>query len=369
MLGISARASVVLGLFGFVFHMVFGKGYKLIPSYFERQLSPSWIPIVQFPLTVSGTLVSAYAHERPAEVTTLVDVTALGATLWFVGVVTFVGGIGWTIKDNLAARETATGAHNTDRRLIDRMSNLFMPVALAYLLAGSYQLLASETGLEPLVSVYFPRTLHLLGVGTATLLVFAIGFRMFPRFLNTSSPTVLVTTVLVTGAIGPAGLAWTVPTGDLMWVFATAQVIAVVGYAATMGMLFLKADTPRVGMYGVLLGACFGIAGVALGAWFTLDGVTAARIEAHGRATILGFLGLTIVGTAYQFHPPNASRYPAGNDRTALVSLAALASGVAVEIFGLLTESSLLVSTGQFTVTLGALLVAYLVLGVLTTAP
>lgn len=46
LLGVPRRTAVVLALFGFVFHVVFGMGYLLIPSYFERVLAAEWPPPV-----------------------------------------------------------------------------------------------------------------------------------------------------------------------------------------------------------------------------------------------------------------------------------------------------------------------------------
>jgi hypothetical protein len=48
------RAAVPLGLGGFVFHVVFGKAYSLIPSYFERQLATHRLLPVHFSLTTLG---------------------------------------------------------------------------------------------------------------------------------------------------------------------------------------------------------------------------------------------------------------------------------------------------------------------------
>ncbi|WP_248910265.1 hypothetical protein [Halocatena marina] len=55
LVGISRQTEVLLGVFGFVLHTIFGKAYSLIPSYFNRQLTIVPAPMVQFPLTVVGT--------------------------------------------------------------------------------------------------------------------------------------------------------------------------------------------------------------------------------------------------------------------------------------------------------------------------
>lgn len=45
--GASRETGVVLGLFGFVLYVVFGKAYALVPNYFECELTVTWAPPVQ----------------------------------------------------------------------------------------------------------------------------------------------------------------------------------------------------------------------------------------------------------------------------------------------------------------------------------
>lgn len=54
--GVPRRTEVVLGLSGFVLHVLFGKAYALLPAYFDRGLAWPRAPAVQFPLTVLGVL-------------------------------------------------------------------------------------------------------------------------------------------------------------------------------------------------------------------------------------------------------------------------------------------------------------------------
>ncbi|MDY6780266.1 MAG: hypothetical protein SV760_06940 [Halobacteria archaeon] len=59
LLGFPRRSLVSLGLLGFVLHMVFGKAYTLVPSYFDSELSfPSALGI-HLPLSSVGTLLIA----------------------------------------------------------------------------------------------------------------------------------------------------------------------------------------------------------------------------------------------------------------------------------------------------------------------
>lgn len=376
LLGVPKRTEIFLGVFGFVFNMVFAKGYTLIPSYFDRTLASPWLPAIHFPLAVLGTvglglasIVSAGAL-GPITAGTLAgantsEAIALGGiALWSVGVLVFVGGTIWSVRGNLVGSETATGEHNRHRQSVDRLANRFVPVALAYLLFGTYELSASLTPLPPIFDGYPPRSTHLFAAGTAALLIFAIGFRLLPRFLGASPPTLLVGLVLSLGAIGPLGLAWTLPAGEWLPLFGIVEALAVLGYAAAIGLLFARSKRLRVGMYGVLAGMIAGVFGVGLGLWLAVDGVSGVVYDAHVRLNLLGFLGLTIVGVAYQFYPPSASVYPGGTDRTAAISIGAFGSGLAVELVGLAATSGTLEAIGHFLALVGAVVYLYLLVGV-----
>jgi len=63
--GAPLDVQVALGLYGFVFHVVFAKAYSLVPSYFARELSVPRAPAVQLPLSVLGAL---GLERTPAEI-------------------------------------------------------------------------------------------------------------------------------------------------------------------------------------------------------------------------------------------------------------------------------------------------------------
>lgn len=360
LLGLPRRTVVALGLYGFVLHVVFGKAYSLVPVYFDRQLAWGWAPGLQFPFTVLGTLGLAVAPlagvpSRPS--------ASVGAVLWTLGVAVFVAALGWTIRDNPTGRETATGGVNQDRESVDRFANAFVPIVLAYLVLGTYTTLAANTALPPLVDGYAPRATHLLGAGTATLLVFAIGFRLLPRFLVATPPRTAVRLVLPTGAVAPLALAISLPGGRLFPIAALLQATAVVGFAIAVAWLYQRSDRRRVGFYGVLAGALFGVLGVLLGLHFAFDSPTAPLVTAHYRLTLLGFLGLTIVGIAFQFYPPNAGTFRGANDRTAGVAIGALGTGLALQVVGLAARLAVVELVGALLCLVGALGYWYLLVG------
>ena len=359
-LGVPRRTEVTVAVYGFVLLMVFGKAYSLVPTYFDRELAIPQAPAVQFPLVVlgAGGLVGASLGLGPAWT------GSVGAVLWGLGVSVFLGTILWTVRGNLTGRDTATGGPNAHREPVDRLANRFVPVALSYLAVGSYETVAMHTALTPLLGGYPPRVTHLLAAGTAGLLVFALGFRLLPRFTVATPPRPLVLVVLPAGAVGPALLAAHLGTGPWFQVGALLEAVAVFGFAVTVGVLFVRSDRERVGFYGVLAGATSGVVAVGLGLWFAVAHWSPALAAAHLRLNLLGFLGLTIVGIAYQFYPPAVGSLPGSSDRSALVSIVALTTGLGLQVVGLASGVELVATMGTVLSLGGALLYAYLIVAV-----
>ena len=356
--GGTERTAVILGLCGFVFHTVFGKAYSLIPAYFNRALAANRLLPVHLTASTTGTLLLAAGIEQSNS-----TFETAGATLWGVGVGLFLITLFWTLRGNLTGSETATGSQNAHRERVDRLSNLFIPVALAYLAVGSYELLATTTALPSMFDGYAPRATHLLAAGSAALLLFAVGFRLLPRFLVATPPRPLVWVVLPTGAVGPALLAWGLPSGTRFQVGALMQATAIVGFALGFWVLYLRSNRRRVGFYGVLGATVAGILAVALGVVFAFGTPTTELVAAHRRLTVLGFLGLAIVGVSYQFYPPAIGQFPGAGDRTAVVAMGALFAGLVLEIAGLVAGYSIGVTLGHGITLGGALTHLYLLAG------
>ncbi|WP_323675956.1 hypothetical protein [Halorubellus sp. PRR65] len=338
--GASTRSVVTLALYGFVLHVVFGKAYSLVPTYFDRDLAAPRAMVVQLPLTglgVAGMAAAASLESVPGVVGTA------GALAWTAGVVVFVAALAWTIRSNPTGAETATGEGKAHLAGLDRAANAFVPFAVLYLLAGSYATLVAWNGAPavdvlagavPVFDGYPPRATHLLGAGTATLLVVALGARLWPRFLVVDPPRGAFVLALATGAVGPVVLAASVPVGDALAAGALLEATAVTAYAVAYVDLFRRSDRRRVAFRSVLVGALAGVAAVGLGAWFAVVGLDGGLVAAHRRLTLLGFLGLTVVGATFQFYPPTVGRWRYCTDRTASVVVGALAAGVALQAIG-----------------------------------
>ena len=355
------RTEVVLGLYGFVLTTVFGKAYTLVPSYFDRTFVVPQVPAVHLPLQVVavGCLAGAPLVEFEA-------LALVGAIAWAAGVALFVGAIGATVATNPLGFETGTSDASADRAGLDRLANPFMPLAVGYLVVGSYELLAAASGLPVLLDGVAVRTTHLLAVGFALLLFLSVGYRLLPRFLVGSVPTAVAAPVLVAGAVGPALLAVGYPSGASFQLGAALVAVAVIGFAASYLWLFASSDRGRVGFYGPLVGVLLGVAGVGLGTSFAFVGIDPALAVAHRRLNVLGLLGVSILGVIFQFYPPAVSQWPGDGDRLALASIALVGTGVVAAAIGPLTAAALERAGGGL-IALGGAGGLYLVVGAIWT--
>lgn len=351
-----ARTTVVAGLQGFVCVVAFGKAYSLLPSYFDRTLAWPIAPALHLPLAAVGSLALAMAPIAGLPTTALVET---GAVLWAAGVGLFVATLAATVRDNLLGGETATSDANEQRRRTDRLANAFMPVALAYLLAGSYELLAGTLGLPTLLGGGYVRVAHLLAAGFATVLVFSVGFRLLPRFLVVDSPTRMPWLVLPAGALGPALIAAGLYSGPVFQLGAALEALAIGGFAATYLVMFWRSDRRRVGLWGPVAGVLAGAVGVGLGLQFAFDALQADLATLHRLLNVFGFLGLTIVGLLYQFYPPAVGVWPGASDRAALATITTMAVGVALAGLGPLLGGPT-AALGHGLVAVAAVGVAYL---------
>ncbi|WP_227133018.1 hypothetical protein [Halorubellus salinus] len=368
-----SRAVVTLALSGFVLHVVFGKAYSLVPTYFDRELAAPRAMVVQLPLTalgVAGMAAAASFGSIPRVVGTV------GALAWTAGVGVFVAALAWTVRSNPTGAETATGDGKAHLAGLDRTANAFVPVAVLYLVAGSYATAVAWNaapavdllaGVALVFDGYPPRATHLLGAGTATLLVLALGARLWPRFLVVDPPRGAFVLALATGALGPVVLAATVPAGEFLVAGALLEATAIVAYAVAYGRCFRRSARRRVAFWSVLGGAVAGVVAVALGAWFAVVDLDGALVVAHRRVTLLGFLGLTVVGATFQFYPPTVGRWPYCTDRTASVAVTALASGVALQAVGTAGGLNSVETAGALVGLAGALGYGYLLAGAFAT--
>lgn len=358
LLGTSQRLAIRLAVHGFVVHVILGKGFALLPAYFDRELALPFGPPVTFALTTTGvgSMLLSEWHD-------IAVLGAVGATLWLAGVVAFATTIVWTVRDNPTGGETGTSDANAERTRVDRIANAFVPIAILYLLAGAVGTVGWYVPAMGDLGWTVAQGSHLLAAGTGALLVFAIGHRLIPRFLAVPSPNRSVSIVLPAGAIGPGVIAIGMTHPEVLPIGALLEGVAMVAFALTYAVLYHRSDRRRVGFHGPLLGAAAGCGGVLLGAWFAIDGRSTALVTAHYRLNVLGFLGLTIVGLAYQFYPPSIGTFRGATDRVALGSILALGGGLGLEVVGLVAGIDPATTVGRLGTLAGALVYTYLLIG------
>jgi hypothetical protein len=175
----------------------------------------------------------------------------------------------------------------------------------------------------------------------------------------------LVGSTAPTGAIGPVVLATTLGSGGLGFTFgALIEAVAVIGFALAYVVLFAQSERQRVGFYAVLAGAGSGVVGVGFGLSFAFGHLTPSLVLAHFRLNVLGFLGLTIVGIAYQFYPPAIGTLRGASNRAALVSIGSLAGGLFIQVVGLVGQLWYATLFGEILTLVGAMTYAYLIVAV-----
>lgn len=358
--GATRRSALALAVFGFVSHVVFGKAYTLVPSYFDVGLAAPRAPALHLPLAVAGTLAMAAGAALPS----LAVLTGVGAALWALGVLVFAAAMLWTVRGDLTGARTGTSDANAERRPLDRVANLGMPVAVLYFGLAGYAVAALQLGLPSPFGGYAPRVSHLVAAGGAANMLFAVGYRLLPRFTVTHPSRRVALAVLPAGAVAPLLLAIDLNGGAVFHVGAALQTVAVVGFAWSVLWMARTTDRDRLGFHAVALGAVAGVAAVALGLHMAFGaGPRPGLAAAHYRLNLLGFLGLTIVGVAFQFYPPAVGDFTGAGDRTGLAAIALLAGGLAVDAAATVAGATTLSAAGRAAALLGGLLYAWLIVG------
>jgi hypothetical protein len=324
------RAVTIIGLFGAVLPMVFGMAYLLLPSYVGRTLSWRRLAGVHFAAAYVGAGILA----TDALVGLSSTVVVVGAGVWSLGVAVFVGTLARTVVPAVVADPHVVLRSEGRPQRSSRLATLAIPVALGYLVVGTVALLSTFTDLPDLVGATAPAVVHYYGAGFVALLIFALGLRLLTGFFHVAPPRVLAWPVLLAGSVAPALLAATVWGGPWFRIGAGLEVVAVLGYLAIVGVVAVRTDRRRVGLYGVVLGGIGGAVAVGAAALFAVDVGYPVLVAVHVPLVLDGFLLTTIVGYAYLFFPVTNGQFRGANERTALATMLALASGVGIGAFG-----------------------------------
>ena len=288
-----------------------------------------------------------------------------GRALWALGCAVLVGALGWSVRDNLTGSRAATGEAKADRRRVDRFASAFVPVALAYLVAGA---------VLPVVAAVGAPTGPLPPPGRRTRTCWPPGP---PRscFWRSASGCSRGSSWSPLAARSSPSSSRPARSGRSCWPRSSAAVRGSApgapprrsrwsGSRPRTSTCIARSDRRRVGLYGLLVAALAAVAVAGLGLYTAATGVTVGVADAHGRVALLGFLGTAVAGVSYQFYPPAVASLPGVDDRTAGAALTLLAVSVGLESGGLVAGVDPAVAAGRVAALAGALVHAAVILAV-----
>ena len=291
---------------GFIGLMIMGMAQQFIPLYSGREMWSGHGALVQIAVSIAGVVLL------------LLDVPLLesmGLALWLLGTLLFLLWIVMTIRSKkLPVRPQ--GKH-PEFHSMDRLGIPMTSAAVFYLIAASAGfLLASPSGapLVPFAAVHWFSFFHLYTLGFIVLMVFGVGFHLFPRFTD-AVPNLRVSKVVTAMALpGPAMVALTMPFLDspsvefVFGIFAVFEAAAAVLFAIVVLDLWNRSSHRRpasafnatAGLWlilGVTFASLFGIAPQLSLEW----------VPAHGWINLFGFAGFEILGVTHEVLPPFTS--------------------------------------------------------------
>lgn len=359
LLGATVYTRALIGLLGAVLPMIFGMAYLLLPSYAGRTLAIPSVPVIHLVVAYVGTGILVVDS-----VFGVADsVLALGVGFWSFGVVLFIGTLTYTVGPTLVSNPTVVTRSSDRPQRSTRLGTAMIPVALGYLLVGTYTLVSTTYNLPAVFGVGLPAVVHYYGVGAATLLIFALGIRLLTGFFHVAPPRYVSWVVLITGGLGPALLVPNLWTDPWFTVGAAFLVIAIVGYGTLLAIVGYKTTRYRVGLTGIGLGAVSGVLGVSVAGLLAAGQVDTTVIPLHTTLVLDGFLLLTIIGYAYQFFPVTTGRFRGASSRTAVGTVLLLGAGIGFEVIGTVASVESVIVVGMALTLSGTSGYAYLLIG------
>jgi hypothetical protein len=322
--------------------MIFGMAYLLLPSYVGRTLATPSVPGFHFVFAYTGAIVividSAFGVPH--------SLFAVGNGLWCLGVGLFVGSLAYTVLPVITTNPTVVTRTDGRPQRSTRLSTALIPLAIGYLVVGTFSLVA--TTVSPLAAFggTVPTTVHYYGTGVATLLIFTLGVRLLTGFFHVTPPRYVSWPVLVGGGLGPAFLAPNLWVSPWFEIGASLLLVAMIGYGVLVGIVVVHTTRYRIGLVGIGLGAICGVGGILTATFFLIGGLDASIIPFHVTLVLDGFLLLTIIGYAYQFFPVTTGRFRGASRRTALATMLVLATGVGIDAVGTFLSIDLIRNAG-----------------------
>lgn len=336
---------------GFLGLMIMGMAQQFIPLYSGRELWSGRGALVQVAAAVAGVLLLLIS---PA-------LEPFGLALWLVGTVLFLLWIVLTIRSpKLPVRPQ--GKH-AEFHTMDRLGIPMTSAAVLYLIAASVGFLLaspSDAPIVPVVGENWFSFFHLFTLGFVVLMVFGVGFHLFPRFTDTV-PNLKVAKLITAMALpGPAMVALTMPfryspsIEFVFGIFAVFEAIAAILFAVLVLDMWNRSEHRRPASAFNATAGLWLILGVTFASLFGIaPGVSLEWVPAHGWINLFGFAGFEIFGVTHEVLPPFTSmglKVSRGVTRAdfilANIGLATLVVSFAVSLLGSPSAGEILALAG-----------------------
>ncbi len=332
---LSSRAwTILLPALGFIGLMIMGMAQQFVPLYSGRELWNPQAALIQVSWAIAGIfLVLLGSAFEP-----------FGLGLWLAATVFFLFLILMTLRTRpLPVRPQG---RRPEFVRMDRYGVPMTSAAVLYLIAASSGLFLaspSDAPLVPFAAENWFSFFHLYTLGFITLMLFGVGFHLFPRFLDTVPRLGLAKALLVFALPGPAMVALTMPflgdpgVGFVFAFFAAFEATAAVLFAFLVLDVWWHSERRRPSSVFNAVAGLWLILGVSLATLFGVDpGHFLPWVPAHGWVNLLGFAGFEILGVTHEVLPPFASKglkVSRGVTRVDLV-LAIVGLGLVVSSYG-----------------------------------
>ncbi len=297
--------ALYLPALGFIGLMVMGMAQQFIPLYSGRELWSGRGALLQISVAVAGVALL------------LIDpvLERLGLALWLLGTLLFLLWILMTLRSpKLPVRPV--GKHSEFHRM-DVLGIPMTSAAVLYLIAASVGFVLaspSDAPLIPFAAEHWFSFLHLYTLGFIVLMVFGVGFHLFPRFTDTVPDLRLAKVITAMALPGPAMVALTMPFLDtpsiesVFAIFAVFEASAAVLFAFLVLGLWRRSPQRRPASAFNATAGLWLILGVTFASLFGIvPGLTLRWAPAHGWINLLGFAGFEIFGVTHEVLPPFTS--------------------------------------------------------------
>lgn len=325
--------TLYLPALGFIGLMIMGMAQQFIPLYSGRELWSGHGALLQIVVSIAG-VVLVLADNLYLE--------ALGLLFWLAGSILFLLWILLTIRSPKLPVHPQ-GKH-PEFHAMDALGIPMTSAAVLYLIAASAGFLFAAHG-NPLYVAAFTENwfsfFHLFTLGFIVLMIFGVGFHLFPRFTDTV-PNLKVAKVITAMALpGPALVALTMPFLDsttiefVFGIFAVFEALAAILFAILVLDMWNRSEHRRPASAFNAAAGLWLILGVTLASWFGIaPGMSLEWVPVHGWINLFGFAGFEIFGVTHEVLPPFTSMGLKVSRRVTRIDFVLANAGLAAVVLG-----------------------------------